>query len=121
MRSVQKEMALQFSDIAVLNLKWWQKVQGTLNAITAISTLYLLSILGVEGESNSLVQLVGAAGALSLSMSSLFGLVMLVRIQTNHERLQKEGSLVASEKSTKSIRSVSATEIGEGMYAAALI
>lgn len=39
-----------YADVALLNLKWWQTLQGCLLFATAVAAIYLLTVLGVEGH-----------------------------------------------------------------------
>ncbi|GMH71869.1 hypothetical protein TL16_g05768 [Triparma laevis f. inornata] len=39
-----------YADGALLNLKWWQTLQGCLLFATAVAAIYLLTVLGVEGH-----------------------------------------------------------------------
>ncbi|GMI06435.1 hypothetical protein TrVE_jg8393 [Triparma verrucosa] len=118
-RSVQREMAWELASIASLKgLKWWQRLQGFLLTVAAIVSLYLLSVLGVEGNENSMVFVMGAMGGASMLFVFIINVTMLVK--TRNEHLQS-GDDVKMTKTHGPTSGISAEELEEEMFAAALV
>jgi len=117
-KSVQRETAWVLSSITSLKgLKWWQQIQGGLTTISALASLFLLSVLGVEGDQNSIVAIVGGVVLLGIGFAALIYMAVLVR--TLNEQQQNETIELPAKQ--RSVRGISAGDVEEGLFAAALI
>ncbi|GMH82038.1 hypothetical protein TrST_g3249 [Triparma strigata] len=120
-RSVQRATAWEYSAVATLNLKWWQKLQGGLMAVTALCSLYLLSALGVERDLRSNIGNVGAIGFLALMFAVLIGMFSL---NDTLEVRQTSGTLSGAggaEGRGRASRAISAGEMQDGMILGSLL
>ena len=57
---------LTWLNLALLDLKKREKMQGTLGLFTALNSMYLFSALGVQGEPDPVVYWLGFAGFVTL-------------------------------------------------------
>lgn len=113
--SVQLEVSWEYSKILSLNLFWWQKLQGLLIVIGVLSSFNLLSVLGVEGAENLQVTVVAVSGFLAVGGA---GIIASINIYKTYVRQASEG-IEREEgwevKTFKSLRTISTTEMVDGM------
>ncbi|GMH63274.1 hypothetical protein TL16_g03669 [Triparma laevis f. inornata] len=117
-KSVQRATAWEYSAVATLNLKWWQKLQGGLMAVTALCSLYLLSALGVERDLRSNVGNVGALGFIILMLAVIIGMFSL---SDTLEVRQHSGTLSGGLEDRRGGRAISAGEMQDGMILGSLL
>ena len=68
--SEERGKGLTYENLAILRLKWRQKVQGALGLVTALASMYLFSVLGVQGEPNGLIRILGGVGFVALVITA---------------------------------------------------
>lgn len=90
-KPLQKKVVWEYTKVATLELKWFQKIQGALILFTAVATLYLLGYLGVSGRSNSSVDIVGGVGCMSVGLAVLIGVLYASKLNANMEEVGVRG------------------------------
>ncbi|GMH85757.1 hypothetical protein TrVE_jg1708 [Triparma verrucosa] len=88
-------------------------------AITALSSLYLLSALGVESDEIAMVWNVSVVGAFAVGGAFVINVKTLVWAQD--EKKEKSRRTLNMLKDTRSIRTISAGAVQEGMAVGAFL
>eukprot|EP00519_Triparma_laevis_P004184 CAMPEP_0182508958 /NCGR_PEP_ID=MMETSP1321-20130603/25957_1 /TAXON_ID=91990 /ORGANISM="Bolidomonas sp., Strain RCC1657" /LENGTH=310 /DNA_ID=CAMNT_0024715135 /DNA_START=148 /DNA_END=1077 /DNA_ORIENTATION=+ len=88
---VQRAMILSYEDLARVNLKFLQKIQGTLFAVTAMCSLFLFSVVGVEAEPNEGVYLAGQVGAICIGVAVLIDVKLMLGVLKGAGTTEVEG------------------------------
>ncbi|GMI13081.1 hypothetical protein TrLO_g1891 [Triparma laevis f. longispina] len=117
---VRRSAQLTYTDMALLNLKWWQTIQGVLLLVTSVSAIYLLTILGVEGHEGP-GNLVGRIGFLTLGTSCVIGLFTLSRSLLEHDERGRPSEEQRGPAATRSGRVISSGEVEGGMILGAVL
>ena len=114
----EREEELTYVKIAKLSLRTKQKIQGLLISVTVLASMYLFSVLGVAGNPNETNFIFGATGVASLVIAVLTEMYIIVR-RTSKTIDQQEGNprrlQLGKEKSLKSTKRISITNIGKEM------
>ena len=127
---IQGVTSFEIKDVATLNMKLWQKVQGGLMALTVVTALYLLSSLGVVNDPSSVVFVTGSVGLVSLGAAVLTGMLNYysTALAFYEEKEEEKGGLGEGEgrgdlnaKTKRSTRLLSTGELRNGMEIGALL
>lgn len=127
-RSVHVYAAIEYSDMATLHLKWYNKqLQGILMVLTVLASLYLFSIFGTTAkldetencggnrELEDWVKVVGVIGVVSIAIVFFINNVVLLKVRAQHKLnpVEFEGN--------KSSRRFTTTELEDGMIMASFV
>ncbi|GMH93147.1 hypothetical protein TrVE_jg8491 [Triparma verrucosa] len=118
---VQRAMILSYEDLARVNLKFLQKIQGTLFAVTAMCSLFLFSVVGVEAEPNEGVYLAGQVGAICIGVAVLIDVKLMLGVLKGAGTTEVEGQAEQEHSEVDPAKRFSASHISDGLALGAVV